>query len=192
MVREIIKDRSSILNEALNKYKNSKGFQLNYIAFFSEAENRLDSRLIKYSVTENKTRRIENILVSNPDFLIPLLDDNSRILILMGCEAADKFGRVMRTYNYKDKIVDFLFQAKRKMVKLNDSIESNKNLVLNKKYLQEYDMDFYSKCRVVVFCESYKLYDNLAQIQSCFQDQYGETEIFESELISAIITEKDT
>ena len=206
MIREIMK--KAFLDKKMEEY--TKKF--NIIIFLSEEETKIDSRLIKYYLTEDKNIRLENALVSHPEFILPLLNKDSKLLILLGAEVVNLDCTTIRTHSYKEMMVDFLKKSRARI--LSDfPIPSEFPMILNKKHINEFTRPklsnelynslttnssfldqfdihnkFYKICRTIVVAESFKKFD--FNIMEHFDDQYEKIEAYESELISTVITNK--
>lgn len=203
-VREFLKNYNKTFN---SEYKGRN----KHVIFFAEEESTLDSRLIKYSLTEDSLSKFNNIVVSKNEFIAPLLNEKSRIIILMGAEAVDDQYRVVRTYNYKNELVEFIKEARSKILNGKYLIEQNTEILLNQKHidkitansasyteedqqklrtLRDFHEEFYKCCRTIVLCESYKKHEDITKITQHFDDQYEDIECYESSLISAIFTDE--
>jgi hypothetical protein len=146
--------------------------RIKVIVFMPEEENQLDSRVIKYYLTEERHRNHLPVMVSDPDFILSLLNDRSSIMVLMGAEAFDSGGRVVRTSVYKKHLCDFLHRAV--------PILSGGSL----KWEQGCDIKAVERVKTVVCAESYKKSVDLSRIMHFFDDQYDKIQLYEASLIT--------
>ncbi|MBK8873540.1 MAG: hypothetical protein IPN13_06285 [Bacteroidetes bacterium] len=88
-----------VLKNSLNHNREDRNYKV--IVLSSENERKIDSRQIKYHLTEQTGKNLNSVFVSNPEFIVPLISDDCKILVVMGAEAFDDSGNVIRTCNYK-------------------------------------------------------------------------------------------
>lgn len=171
---KIVRD---VIKYAIPKYAAKEIKKLRIIIFLSESESTIDARLIKYNLTEEKNSGYQDALVSNPEFLLPLLTKDSRLIILIGAEAFDEQKRIIRTNEYKSCFKKFLFEA----MKIVEGVN------INSQYFQKEALNEAKKIKVWVCAESFKQNKDLSEIQEFFDDQYEKVEMYEADYISEII-----
>lgn len=173
--------------------------KIKVVIFQSEAESDIDSRMIKYLITEDKIKGFENVLVSNLNFIMPLIDETSKIIILLGAEAYDKKRRFTRTSSHKLLLNTLMKEVKGKYKKIKkDCEEHEKNCEKDKEGIQQAEnyrkiasrADLNKNLKIYVVAESFKQHTNFMEITKHFGDQYDKIEMFEP--YSNIISNEDS
>ena len=176
VVRDIIKYTIPRMVKSLygeETIENMERFKV--VIFMPEDEGRLDSRAIKYYLTEERQRAYLPVMISDPEFILPLLNDASKILVLMGAETFDAKGRAVRTSMYKNDLCKFLHAA----VPIVSGGRSGWDKTDDIKKVDE--------VKIVVCAEPYKKNLDLSRIERYFDDRYEKVEVYGAHLITEIL-----
>ncbi|MBK6642125.1 MAG: hypothetical protein IPG39_13320 [Bacteroidetes bacterium] len=65
-----------VLKNSLNHNREDRNYKV--IVLSSENERKIDSRQIKYHLTEQTGKNLNSVFVSNPEFIVPLTSDDCK------------------------------------------------------------------------------------------------------------------